>query len=215
MVACRAGRNEPGGPVGPDGLGGLGDGVSSSAGRWATPPRRWHRPSWDEAAGSFFWVTFVAGVLLAATGDWASLVVGSGSMLVGAISSYHHTDEDAPYAKRFPQPPDAATQQLVHDSVSEGRWPPEAALRELALAYAAGWARRVRRGLALAVVVVVGSCLACALLVWLLDQRWPESTPTRSWGVVITVAGAVGWLLTAAVPGMRRLRALRRLQRSA
>lgn len=184
-------------------------------GWWAMPQRRWQRPGWDEVLSPCSWLVVVAGALLVATGDWGSLVVGSGTPLVTTISGYHRADEEAPYAERFTRPPDAGTQRLVHDAVSADRMPSEAELRGLALDCATGWARRSRRGLGLAVLVVVACCLLGGLLVRLLDQRWPESTPVRVWGSAITVVGSIGWVLNAGIPGLRRLGRLRHLRRPA
>ncbi|NAZ83765.1 hypothetical protein GTR02_18285 [Kineococcus sp. R8] len=186
--------------------GGVISGPDSS--RWAMPQRRWHRPTPEEIIGSLLWVLIVAGALLEVTGDWGSLIVGSGSTLVGVISGYYRVDEATLYAKRFSHAPEAATQVLVHESVSSGEMPMDTATRELALDYATGWSRRLKRGLAITSSVALAWCLTSGVLVWLLDRRWPESTPTRGWGLAITVIGVAGWLLYAGVPWAWRLRRL-------
>jgi hypothetical protein len=188
---------------------------SDTANRWAVPQRRWQRPTWRDTVNTLLLVVVLAGTVLGVTGDITALIIGVGSMLGGFITNHYRAEDEAPYAKRFSQPPDAATQRLIHDDLAGGRLPVDAALREVALDYACGWSSRLKRFLLLAPLVAAGWCLVCVVVVWWFNHRWPESTSTRTWGLTIVMAGAVCWLVCFVPPAVRQRHRLHRLHRLA
>jgi hypothetical protein len=184
---------------------------SNDASRSAVPQRRWYRPTWTDAVNSLLVLVTIAGGALVVTGDTVALFISAASMLTGIISNHYRAEEETPYAKGFTQPPDAPTQRLIHEHLARGRLPEDSALHELALNYASGWSKRLKRFLVLAPLIAAGWSLICFLIMWWLNQRWPESASTRTWGLILVVAGAMCWLVGFVPPAARQWQRLRRL----
>lgn len=193
----------------------VGDHVAVSApggtDRWAVPRRRWHRPTWRDALHWLLVLVVVGGTFLVITGDTGTLALGAASMLVNVVASFQHADEGTPYAARFSRPPDPATQRTVHEHVARGEFPADGELRDLAVDYAAGWTRRLRRFLVLATSAAAAWCLVCAALTAWFDRLWPESASARQGGLTAVVAGTAVWLVCFVLPLASRWWRLRRM----
>lgn len=175
------------------------------------PVKKWRRPTRAGLTSSALFIVAWTGLLLALTADLSMLIAVGISMLGGIIAEHYGVDEDTPFATRFSTPPDTATQLRVHEAVDRGDLPVDRVTRDLALDYAAGWARQLRRTLGRAVVgLLAWWVLAIGLTTWF-NEVWPESATVRTWGLWITLPGSLAWLLHSGVPGARRLAALRRL----